>query len=228
MPRFLVPNLKPGGEVDLPPAEARHAARSRRLRSGASVILFDGAGTTCDGVVLRVHEGRVTVRVGTAHRSDEPRRILIASALPKGRRLPWMVQKLTELGVAEFIPLHFRRSVVRWSPSRARRLEKVVIESAKQSHRADLMKLGFEERVEQCAPRFLREGALFVTVPHAPDTLLRAARDVAGTITVVVGPEGGIDPRELETLGAAPVSLGRTILRVETAAVAAAAVLAQL
>ena len=223
MPRFLVRDLSPGTEVELPPAEARHAVRSRRLRAGDAVTLFDGRGRACRGEITRVEGMRVAVRVGDAD-PDVPRRaIVIASAIPKGKRLAWMIQKLAELGVAEFVPAAFRRSVVRWSAAKSGKMEKIAIEAAKQSGRSDLMSLGDEATVEDLAGF---EGPTFVATPGAERTLLQAASG-ATFARVVIGPEGGLDAAESKALGGTPVSLGSTILRIETAAIAAAAVLAQ-
>jgi 16S rRNA (uracil1498-N3)-methyltransferase len=224
MPRFLVPDLAPGSEVELPPGEARHAVRSRRLRAGDEVTLFDGRGRSCRGEIVRVDGSRVAVRVGPARSETRTRTVVIASALPKGKRLAWMIQKLAELGVAEFIPVAFRRGVVKWSPATASRMEKVAIEAAKQSDRSDLMTLGAEATVDEIAGF---TGPTFVAVPGADRTLLDAARDAAFA-RVVIGPEGGFAPGEIDALRATPVSLGRTVLRIETAAVAAAAILGQL
>ena len=223
MPRFLVPHLAPGSEVELPPGEARHAVRSRRMRAGDVLTLFDGRGKSCRAEIVRVEGDRVAVRVGPAGADSGGRTVVIASALPKGKRLAWMIQKLAELGVAEFLPVAFKRSVVRWSASRAARLEKVSVEAAKQSDRSDLMTLGAEVTVDELAGF---SGSTFVAVPGAPQSLARAAESAAFA-RVVIGPEGGFAPGEIEALKATPVSLGRTVLRVETAAVAAAAILGQ-
>jgi 16S rRNA (uracil1498-N3)-methyltransferase len=223
MPRFLVRDLMPGAEIELPPGEARHAVRSRRLKTGDEVTLFDGRGRSCRGEIVAVGGTRVAVRTGAMDVDSADRTVVIASALPKGKRLAWMIQKLAELGVSEFIPVAFRRSVVRWSPSRAARLEKVAVEAAKQSDRSDLMTLGGEATVEELAAF---SGPTLVAVPKADKTLAEAAGD--GVFArVVIGPEGGFAAGELEALGGTPVSLGRTVLRIETAAIAAAAILGQ-
>ncbi|HZL72809.1 MAG TPA: RsmE family RNA methyltransferase [Planctomycetota bacterium] len=223
MPRFLVPELAPGSEVELPPGEARHAVRSRRLREGDKVTLFDGRGKSCRAEIVKVDGDRVAVRLGPTDIDSADRTIVIAAALPKGKRLAWMIQKLAELGVSEFLPVAFRRSVVRWSPSRAARLEKIAIEAAKQSDRSDLMTLGAEVTPEELAGF---SGRTFVADPTANQTLAEAAG--AGAFArVVIGPEGGFAPGEIETLKATPVLLGRTVLRIETAAIAAAAILGQ-
>ena len=224
MPRFLVPDLAPGSEIELPSAEGRHATRSRRLRTGDEVTLFDGRGRTCTGRISRIEGERVIVKVGEAAAPSTARSVVIASALPKGKRLAWMIQKLAELGVTEFIPVAFRRSVVRWTPSTAQRMEKIAIEAAKQSDRSDLMRLKPEVDVAQLATM---PGPAYIAVPGASQSLLDAARGQAGA-RVIIGPEGGFEADEVETLRTAePVSLGRTVLRVETAAIAAAAVLGQ-
>jgi 16S rRNA (uracil1498-N3)-methyltransferase len=224
MPRFLVRDLAPGAEIDLPPGEAKHAVRSRRLHAGDEVTLFDGRGKSCRGEIVKVDGARVAVRLGPTDIDSVDRTVVIAAALPKGKRLAWMIQKLAELGVAEFLPVAFKRSVVRWSAGRAARLEKVATEAAKQSDRSDLMTLGAEVTVAELAGF---AGPTFIAVPGTNQTLAEAAGDGAFA-RVVIGPEGGFAPGEVEALGATPVSLGRTVLRVETAAVAAAAILGQL
>ena len=193
------------------------------MRAGDEITLFDGRGKSCRAEIVRVDGARVAVRVGSAGIDSVGRTVVIASALPKGKRLAWMIQKLAELGVAEFLPVAFRRSVVRWSASRAARMEKVAVEAAKQSERADLMTLGAEVVVGELAEF---SGPTFVAVPGSNRTLAEAAG--AGAFArVVIGPEGGFEPGEVEALRATPVSLGRTVLRIETAAVAAAAILGQ-
>jgi len=223
MPRFLVRDLRPGLEVALPPDESLHALRSLRLGPGDRVTLFDGAGTTCPGEIVRIDGDRVIARAGAAGPPLPSSRIVIASALPKGRRLAWMVQKLSALGVAEFIPVRFRRSVVRWTPSKGAKLEKIAAEAAKQCGRAELMVLRPETEVVALAGR----GAVYVADPSGGTTLARSLQKGVESSTVVIGPEGGLAPGELEALGGIRVSLGPTILRIETAAVAAASVLAQ-
>lgn len=221
MARFLVPGVRAGAEVELPEAEARHAVRSLRLGPGDRVTLLDGAGAAFEAEIVRVRGRSVVARAAAASAAPTAAEIRICSALPKGKRLAWMIQKLSELGVSEFVPVAFRRSVVRWSPSKAAKLERVAAEAAKQSGRAAVLRLGAE-----VGPAELGGEALYVADPSAERTLLRSLEG-PGPAAVVIGPEGGIEPAELEALGGVRVSLGPTILRVETAAVAAAAVMAQ-
>ncbi len=221
MPRFLVRELPGDSVLDLPEREARHVVRSLRMKAGDELELFDGAGRECRATILRVEGSRVSVRTGRVAEAAGPGTAVIAAALPKGKRLPWMIQKLAELGVREFVPVAFRRSVVRWSPSKAEKLRKVAEEASKQCGRSDVMVLGDEVDAAELGGR----GPVYVAEPGAEKTLVEAVRP--GPALVVVGPEGGLLRGELGKLEFTPVSLGRTILRVETAAVAAAAVLAQ-
>src|SRR5262245_27488632 len=94
MRRFLVPSCATGEEVRLSAAESRHAAKSLRLEAGSPVVLFDGTGGEWEGEVVRMEEGRIVVRAGVARPGAELRPFVIATAVPKGNRLDWMVEKL--------------------------------------------------------------------------------------------------------------------------------------
>jgi 16S rRNA (uracil1498-N3)-methyltransferase len=224
MRRFLVGPVTPGTEVELPPGEAKHAVRSLRLESGAAVALFDGAGTEWDGEIVRVAGSRVIVRVGKPRQAVVARRFVIAVAAPKGSRLDWMVEKLAELGAAEILFVRFVRGIVPVGEAKRARIERLAAAAAKQSGRAMVptaREIAFPELLGIVNER----GRL--ASPGAEQTLAQSgAADL-----VVIGPEGGVTAEEEAALtgrGVGRVSLGSTILRVETAAVAAAAVLAQL
>jgi len=224
MRRFWVAGCEEGREVELPASESRHAARSLRLDAGATVVLFDGAGREWDGTVSRREAGRILVRVGTSRSVRAAASYSIAVALPKGARADWMVEKLAELGVAEILPVRFRRSSVPLTEARRARMERLALAAAKQSGRATLPVIGGELDVEGLLGRV---GPLTrLALPAADRPLTRA---LPATL-VVIGPEGGLTPDEerlLASAGAVPVSLGPHVLRIETAALAAAAVLTQ-
>ncbi|CAB4853669.1 unannotated protein [freshwater metagenome] len=139
--------------------------------------------------------------------------VTIAAAIPKGDRVEWMVQKLTEVGVGEIVLLHCARSAVRWEGERGQKqlakLRKIAREAAMQSRRVWLPTVsGPVEYAEMAA----REGAVIAEPDGPPFT---------GATVVIVGPEGGFTPDEL-ALAQATVSLSAQVLRVETAAVVAA------
>jgi 16S rRNA (uracil1498-N3)-methyltransferase len=152
-----------------------------------------------------------TSEVVTETPSSNP--ITIAAAIPKGDRLDWMVQKVTELGVDRLVLLHAERSVVRWKPDRVEhqlgRLQRIADEALRQSRR--VVRLA----IDAPHPAVDVLGDYVVAEP--------GGRSLdANDMSVAVGPEGGWSDAELEaSLGR--IDLGRTILRTETAAIAVSA-----
>jgi 16S rRNA (uracil1498-N3)-methyltransferase len=198
----------------LEPDDAHHLFRVLRLRAGEVVTVSDGAG---GWRTTEVRDGSLHP-LGGVHHEPRPPALVIATAIPKGDRLEWMVQKLTELGVAEVVFLHCARSAVRWDGDRRikqlARLGRVAREASMQSRRTWLP--------------ILRGPVAFADVADLPGTVLAeptgSPADEPFTTRprcVVIGPEGGFTPEELAS--AAPrVRLGDTILRVETAAIVSA------
>lgn len=205
MRRFFIEKI--ANPAVLSPEESRHAVRALRLGPGDRVTVFDPA-EAWTGEIESV-EGRVRVRL--LERIPAPRRVrvIVAAAVPKGNRVDWMVEKLAELGVAELIPVRFARSVAELGEAKRRRLEKVAVAAAKQSG-APVMRIHAEQGVD-ALPADAR-----LLVPGAAEPL------GPGEGVVVVGPEGGLTPAE-EARFARRFSLGSTTLRIETAALAAAA-----
>lgn len=214
-------------------AEAHHAAVVRRVRVGEEVTVGDGRGMWLTGVVEEVAPKRVAVRVGA--RRDVPAaapRLMLVQALAKGDRDELAIQAATELGVDEIVPWQASRSVSRWDPAKAvkgvARWQGIVREAAKQAHRAWVPTVGDPVSTKQLAAR---PGArLLVLEPTASAALSTLEVDGADTrdLVLVVGPEGGIAPEELDALaaaGASLVRLGDTVLRTSTAGPAALAVL---
>lgn len=209
------------GPVVLHGPEAHHLATVLRARPGTAVCLFNGDGAEYPAIVVEVHKREVALDViGRATPVRElPHRLEVASALPKGDRGDFLVEKLTELGVTRFVPLRTRRSVVH--PDKLDRLERAVIEASKQCGRNSLMEV---------AP--LTDWADYIGGANLPSLRLVAhfggeALSSAGEdVAVAVGPEGGFTDDEVQAAIAAgwrAVSLGARVLRVETAALALAA-----
>ena len=234
--RFYVPDWAKGTEVPLPPAEAHHAAHVLRLGPGAAIEVFDGRGRTAEARIAAVRRGQVTLAVG-AVRSPASRpepRVRLAFAVPKGSRLDWLLEKTTELGVAALRPVRFQRSVAGagdFSDAKRTKWLGHCIAAAKQSGLdwlPDLQDpLPLADFLADPAPGLFGDLAGdAVTVPQAMARLRGSAatgQPPACGITVLVGPEGGLTDAEREAVRAAgllPVRLGRTTLRIETAAVA--------
>ena len=225
--RFYVETTPTGGRAALAGDEARHLARVLRAKPGDTVTLFDGLGGAWTARVATLGRDRVELDVGDRLPPNPPPRasVTIAVALPKGDRQKWLVEKLAELGVESLLPLVTTRGVAEATEAARARLERGVIEACKQCGRDRLMTIR--------APATLADA---IAAAGAGTTILLADpagtpldEPPAGAALVLVGPEGGFTPEEIEAAtaaGARRVSLGRHILRIETAAIAAAARLA--
>lgn len=220
-PVFWVPDLD-GTTVVVDGAEGRHAVVVR-LRVGETVDLVDGRGTRVTGPVTTVSKDGVTVAV--ASRVEEPApspRITLVQALAKGDRGELAVELATEVGVDEVVPWAAARCIAKWNDKVAARWGSTAVAAAKQSRRAWFPTLSPCLTTAQVAAL---PGQLLVLHEDAtvPLSSVELTGDVDG-IVLVVGPEGGIAPEELTTLGGTPVRLGATVLRTSTAGAAAAAV----
>lgn len=231
---FIVPtctDLGAGDLLTLTGAEAKHASVVRRVRVGEAVTIGDGSGVWLEGSVEDVSASQVDVRVTARTVQQQPTsRITLAQALAKGDRDELAVQAACELGVDEIVPWQAARSVSRWEGPKATkgrdRWQTIVREAAKQAHRAWVPSVSEVSSTGRLA-RLAATHRMLVLDPTAK-TPLTGIRPDGRDIVLVVGPEGGISPEELEKLedaGAERIRLGDTVLRTSTAGPAAIAVL---
>ena len=213
--------------------EGRHAATVRRTRAGEHLLLTDGAGLRVEGEVLAVGAGTVNVRVVSVATDPEPSpRFVLVQALAKNDRDDQAVEAATECGVDEVVPWQASRSVVQWRGERGekarRKWDAVLVAATKQSRRTRRPVLAPTATTADLVERVRRSSASYVLHEAATTPLAEVVLPVDGDVLVVVGPEGGIAPEELEALaaaGATTVRLGSTVLRSSSAGPAALAVL---
>jgi 16S rRNA (uracil1498-N3)-methyltransferase len=229
MPRFYVPApiiendlLKIGGN------EARHIRRVLRLKTGDEIIVFDGLGKEYEGVIDEEGSFSVVIKVHniSASGKESPLEVTLAQSLLKGEKMDTLIQKATELGVKEILPFLSSRSVPLLGKSarlkRHRRWERIAIEASKQCGRGVVPKIeplrDYSEMLQTSSSGSLRlilwekEGAKLKKVLE---------RSIEKTkIFFIIGPEGGFSQEEVEEAkktGFTTVSLGKRILRAETA-----------
>lgn len=225
--------LGAGDRVVLDGDEGRHAAVVRRIGIGEIVELADGAGLLARCVVVAADRHSITCDVQERTVVPAPRpRIVVAQAVPKGDRGETAVETMTEVGVDEITPWSAARCMVRWKGDRGekalRRWRSTAREAAKQARRPWLPQVTDLATTAEVAAR-MRDAALGVVLHEEADRPIASLTAPAdGDVVIVVGPEGGIAPDELDTLeqaGAVTVRLGPSVLRTSTAGTVAAGVL---
>ena len=228
-PRFHVPEAAPGARVHLPEHTAHHARDVLRLRPGAQVRVFDGRGAEYEASLDSVTRGGVTARLAgpVAPRPESPLSLSLAVSPLKGDLMEWVVQKATELGVAELRPVVSARTDAAARPalhgSRQERWEKVASGAAEQCGRAVVPRIAPTTTLAALLAEPF-PGPRIALLPSQDAQALPALPGRPGAALVLVGPAGGFEPRELDELLAAGflhASLGPRTLRAETAAVAA-------
>jgi 16S rRNA (uracil1498-N3)-methyltransferase len=225
-------------QVSLGVDEARHLREVLRLKSGDGVSVFDGAGNEYNAVVVKAMRDSAVLELGDKTESasqESPVHISLALALLKGDKFDLVVQKATELGVSEFVPVMTKFADIRLhDPSdaskRVSRWQRIALEAAKQSGRAALPEINapvsFAELIERETPggslrvMFAEHGGQSITeLPQAIST---------SAVTVLVGSEGGWAAEEIAAAkeqGWKIVTLGGRIMRAETAAITVTALL---
>ena len=213
----------------LSPEESHHAHAALRLRPGDGVCLTDGRGTVTQGTLAEVG-ARVAAVAVTERRSVERHlpELVVYQGAAKGTKIDELLDRLAQLGITETRVFVSRRSVVRWDESKGealgRRWTARARAAAKQSRSAWCMVTGPPLTWSQLVAGVAAEPNALLLWHEAPERL-RDRLESSARIALIVGPEGGLEPSEIDelsTAGAIAVSLGPRVLRTENAAVVAA------
>ena len=221
LPRIFLPGVSAEEAIELPREEVEKLRKVLRLNEGDQIAVLPS-----DGSLIRCEfKAKQAWPIGVEWPNTEPDlKLTIAQALPKGDRIETVIRMCTEIGVSQFVFFEADRSVVRWDAAkrreRLRRLEAIARESAEQSYRTKLPEIGFAGDLKE----------VLTTIPEAivlseDEGVENCLTPKAAEMTLVVGPEGGWSPKELELIGTRGVTLGPRVLRTDTAGPAAAAIL---
>jgi 16S rRNA (uracil1498-N3)-methyltransferase len=225
--------LATGAEIRLPAASAHHVAKVLRMRPGAALGVFDGAGNEYAAQIVRIEGNAVTARLGDriVSAGESPLRITLVQGVSRSERMDWTLQKATELGVSAIAPVLTARSVVRLDDKQAQKKQQhwrgIVIGACEQCGRATLPSIAAPVPLRDYLSAALGNALRLVLSPSA-STSLAGIANVATDIELLIGPEGGLDDDELaaaQRAGFTPARLGPRVLRTETAAIVALAVL---
>lgn len=227
MHRFFAERTGPDTAV-LSKEESTHALRVLRMNAGdACQAILEG-----ELYAAQIQEAKepVTLFLGDKLPTTEAAvRITLYQGLPKGDKMEFILQKCTEIGVHRFVPVLFSRCVVKWdkkdNEKKLPRWQRIVQEAAKQSGRAAVPEVEAPITLKQLFSRVESHGQVLVPWEEEKGNGIRKKWRSAQDVAIVIGPEGGMDEKEvtaLQEMGAAAVTLGPRILRTETAGMAAA------
>ena len=226
-----------GEQVTLRGTDAHHIRNVLRMKPGEEILVSDGAGRNCRAEIREIGEESVICRILEEDKNRElPSRIFVFQCLPKGDKMETVIQKCVELGAAGIVPVSSRYCVVKLEGKKAEgkvsRWNAIAKSAAEQSKRSLVPEVtevkSFREALAYAAS-FPRKALLYENAEG-----MKATRDFVENlkpgedIAVLVGPEGGFSPEEAEEAemaGFISLSLGRRILRTETAGMAFCAVL---
>jgi len=231
---FVSAPLINGAEIELDGDQARYLGRVLRARTGDELRIFNGEGAEWDASIERMSKSTVTLRVAGRHEvaTESPLKIHLVQGISRGDRMDFVVQKATELGVKRITPVFTEYGVVKLDAVRAAKRQEhwqgVAASACEQSGRVRLPLVDTPVHLNTWfGMRPVETDAQYILAPGA-DTPLTALPAPETKACILVGPEGGFSETEYENarvVGFRAVSLGPRVMRTETAAVAALAVL---
>jgi len=229
MPRFYVPQAQiEKGLLKVEGSEVRHIRRVLRLKVGDRLVLFDGSAKEYEGIIVEESPSSVVMKVEniSSPAKESPLEITLAQSLLKGEKMEYLIQKATELGIKKIIPFFSSRSVPLLDKSkrlrRYHRWEKIAIEACKQCGRIAVPKVEPLQNYSEMLGMAPSEALRLILWEKEGQGLKEVLDGSKGKTEIffVVGPEGGMSDEEVgeaQKAGFIPITLGKRILRSETA-----------
>jgi 16S rRNA (uracil1498-N3)-methyltransferase len=229
MARFYIPQPQiEKGLLKVEGSEVRHIRRVLRLKVGDRLVLFDGSAKEYEGVIVEESPSSVVIKVEDilSPLRESPLEITLAQSLLKGEKMEYLIQKATELGIRKIIPFFSSRSVPLLDKSkklrRYHRWEKIAIEACKQCGRVAVPKVEPLQNYSEMLGMASSEALRLILWEKKGQGLKEVLKGSAGRTKIffVVGPEGGMSDEEMGEAQKAwftPITLGKRILRSETA-----------
>ncbi len=235
---YLPQPMQPGDRCELTGENRQYVLSVLRMKKGDRLLLFDGSGYEYTAVILGHDHERIDLEItGQEVIHGERSQIILAQSLPKAKKMDFIIEKASELGANTIIPFFSERSILRLGPERSKlkqvRWQKIALEAARKSHSAGIPEVREILTLEKMLRSAGQEALKIIFWEEETGTNLREflQREKGLTerdIFLVVGPEGGFTRQEIalaEDRGFTSVTLGRQILKVETAALAILAII---
>ncbi len=236
MPHFYVnPQNITNNTFTICDEQFHYLSNVRRFSVNDEVNIFDGLGNCYKGRITSVDKKSISGIILSAKTSIKAdTEIVLYTAIPKGERFDWLIEKASEIGVSKIVPVIYLRSVVTdFSSNKLERYKKISISASSQSWRADIMEIANPIKFSKAVEKVSKEISSLNILPYESEennkifSILqeKTKKNKIKNINVFIGPEGGFDNTEIELAlkeNFEIVTLGKNILRIETAAIVAA------
>ena len=233
MPHFYVKpeNIKSSSFV-MEDEAAHYVSAVRRFNINDEIMIFDGTGNSYKAKITASSKGYIEGKIISSSYNMPGFKINLFTAIPKGGRFEWLIEKAGELGISEIAPINTKRSVnASFSPNKHERYKKISIAASSQCGRNDVMKISEPADFKTACKKALAISNFVNIIPWESAGTESASlesvfknQESAEGANIFIGPEGGFANEEIEfakSLGINAITLGENILRVETAAIAA-------
>ena len=221
---FLSERLEENNKIELGKDQSHYISNVMRLKSGDELLLFNGIDGEFLGKVAGSEKKQTIIQVHAKQRDQsKPSNISLAFCPLKGQRLDFLIQKCTEVGLKSFIPVISDHTIVR--NVNENRLSKIIIESSEQSDQLNIPQIVSALNLEEFLHSLKKEDVvLFGDISSKNNDLTQLIEDKSKNYILFIGPEGDFSPKEreiiLKNVKFKSFSLGKNILRSETAAIA--------
>lgn len=239
IPRIYLPHpLETGTVCSAAADQARYLKTVLRMKEGDPLLIFNGTDWEYDAIIRRQTAEGLELEITGRQRLTAPEiHVTLCQAVPKAEKMDGIIRHATELGVERIVPFIAERSVPRWRPEKLPhkrdRWQKIAVEASRQCGRTDIPEVGEIVTFERMLPHIPESGLRLIPWEEETTTGLREIlRDPTRTgiteFILAIGPEGGFSAGEVDQARMADfisVSLGKRVLRVETASLAVIAIL---
>jgi 16S rRNA (uracil1498-N3)-methyltransferase len=232
MPHFYVkPDDIKGQSFSISGEQAHYLVNVRRFKTDDKIMIFDGLGNSYKAQVTSINKNEILGKIIYSSYKIPKFKIHLYTAIPKGDRFEWMIEKCAEIGVFEITPISTKRSMTTsFSKNKSERYKKISISASSQCIRSDIMKINEPLDFKRACKDAIVNKTLINILPWESENhiLLRELFKSSsyGGANIFIGPEGGFENGEIEfarSLGIHTITLGENILRVETAAIVVSA-----
>lgn len=232
MPKFFTARENiTDNEIIIDSEDAKHIKKVLRLNVGDEITVCDGAGVDYLAQIKAIENDKIVCDINERHKCDTEPEIFITlyQGLPKASKMDYIIQKNTELGICKIVPVKMSRCVVKLENEAAERKkterwQKISYEAAKQSGRGVVPEIAMPVTIDEVIENIREDELVFAPYECEQETRLKDIAEASKgvkRISFIVGPEGGFDITEVEKLrnaGIRTITLGKRILRTETAA----------